>query len=124
MNNHILYQEESYKIIGACFDVYKNMGPGFLESVYQECLEEVFKEQNIPYTSKTKLTLNFKNKELNQFYEADFICYDSIIIEIKSVKKLDDAHRAQTINYLKSTGLKLGLLVNFATFLNLSMKGF
>ena len=109
----ILYKEESYKIIGACFNVYKDKWPGFLEAVYQECLKIEFEFQNISFVEKTKLELEYRDKKLTQTYEPDFICYDKIIIELKSIT---NEHRAQLTNYLKATGKKLGLLLNFGHF--------
>jgi len=112
----IVFKEESYKIIGSCFEVYKDKGSGFLEAVYQECLEIEFKEQNIPFVAQPRLKLEYKGKPLKQNYIPDFICFDKIIIEIKAVKCLTDEHRAQVINYLKATGKQLGLLVNFSHY--------
>ncbi len=89
------------------------MGFGFLESVYQECLEIEFKEQNIPYKSQEELRLFYKKNELKQRYRPDFICYNSIIVEIKAVSKILNEHKAQVFNYLKATKNKLGLIVNF-----------
>ncbi len=109
----IVFQEESYKIIGACFEVYKDKGSGFLEAVYQECLALEFSEQKIPFIEQPKLILEYKGVTLKQNYIPDFICFDKIIVEIKSVKRLTDAHRSQVINYLKATGKELGLLINF-----------
>ncbi|MGB0413904.1 MAG: GxxExxY protein [Coraliomargarita sp.] len=109
----ILYKDESYQIIGACFEVYKVMGPGFLEAVYQECLAKELKLREIPFAQKKRIQLSYKSDPLEQYYEADFVCYDKIIIEIKAHKSLADGHRTQTLHYLKSTGLQLGLLVNF-----------
>ena len=116
MNVEPLYKEESYRIIGSCFEVYKEKVHGFLEAVYQECLGIEFMNQAVPFAEKKPLFLSYKGRELNQTYAPDFICYDSIILEIKAVKKLADEHRAQIINYLKSTGMKLGLLVNFGHY--------
>jgi GxxExxY protein len=113
MSTKILYQDESYQIVGACFEVYKELGPGFLEAVYQECLAREFTIRGIPFTEQKRLKLSYKGEPLLQHYDADFLCYEKIIIEIKAQKALLDAHRAQTINYLKSTGIELGLLVNF-----------
>jgi GxxExxY protein len=112
----ILYREESYGIIGACFEVYKEKGNGFLEAVYQECLAIEFAEQVIPFVEQPRLRLAYKGRALRQFYEADFLCFDEIILEIKAVKQLCDEHRAQVINYLKATGKQLGLLVNFGHY--------
>jgi len=113
MNNLILFKDESYQIIGACFEVYKEKGNGFLEAVYQECLSIEFVDQNIPFIEKPKLKLSYKGRELKQTYEPDFLCFTEIIVEIKAVKQLANEHRAQAINYLKSAGKQLGLLVNF-----------
>ncbi|HWR58325.1 MAG TPA: GxxExxY protein [Thermodesulfovibrionales bacterium] len=112
----ILYRQESYKIIGACFEVYKNMGSGFLESVYQECLRKEFGLQKISFIEKPKLQIKYKGEILEQGYEPDFLCYEKIVLEIKAVKKLADEHRAQVINYLKGAELRLGLLVNFGHY--------
>jgi GxxExxY protein len=112
----IIYKEESYRIIGACFEVYKEKGCGFLEAVYQECLEFELLSAAIPFALKPSLPISYKGKPLKQVYVPDFICYEKIILEIKSVRKLVDKHRAQVHNYLKATGLKLGLLVNFGHY--------
>jgi len=113
MGEKILFKEESYRIIGACFEVYKEKGHGFLEAVYQECLAIELEDQGIPFAEKPRLRLRYKEWELKQHYEPDFLCFGKIIVEIKAVKQLMDEHRAQVINYLKATGLELGLLVNF-----------
>ncbi len=109
----LIYEEESFQINGACFVVYKNMGSGFLEAVYQECLELEMKEQNIPFIAQQELELKYKNETLKQVYRPDFVCYDKIILEIKAVDQLSNELRAQIINYLHATSFKLGLLVNF-----------
>jgi len=120
----LLFKDESYKIIGACFEVYKEKGNGFLEAVYQECLALEFTEQSIPFTEKPRLRLDYKGRELQQTYEPDFLCFDKIIVEIKAVKQLADEHRAQAINYLKATGKQLGLLVNFGHYPKLEHERF
>jgi len=111
--NNLIYKEESYKIIGACMEVHRKLGPGFLEAVYQEALEIEFKNQGIPYEREKELKLYFKGIELRKRYNADFVCYGKIILETKAAKELCDNYRAQTISYLKTTKMKLGLLVNF-----------
>ena len=110
---NIVFKEESYRIIGACFEVYKEKGNGFLEAVYQECLRMELTEQQILFEEKPRLRLEYKGRPLKQEYEPDFLCFGEIILEIKAVKQLTDEHRAQVINYLKATGKQLGLLVNF-----------
>jgi GxxExxY protein len=112
----IVYKEESYRILGACFEVYKEMGCGFLEAVHPECLEMELASSEIPFRAQLELGLMYKGRELKQKYMPDFICFDKIIIEIKAVSELTDNHRAQLHNYLKATGYKLGLLVNFGHF--------
>lgn len=109
----LIYKEESYQIVGACFEVYKEKGAGFVESVYQECLEIELELQKIPFAAQRELTLTYKGRVLRGTYKPDFVCWDKIIVEIKAVSQLADEHRAQLHNYLKATGLKLGLLVNF-----------
>lgn len=112
----ILFSDECYNIQGAIFDVYKEMGCGFLEAVYQECLEKEFAKRAVPFLSQVELQLNYKEEPLKQTYKPDFICYEKIIIEIKAVKELGAVHKAQLLNYLKVTGLELGLLVNFGSY--------
>ena len=112
----IIYRDESFKIIGACFEVYTEKGNGFLEAVYQECLRKEFKLRGLAYEEKPRLQISYKGEMLDQYYEPDFLCHGKIILEIRAVKALSDEHRAQIINYLKATGLRLGLLVNFGHY--------
>jgi GxxExxY protein len=112
----IIYPEESYAIMGACFEVYKDKGPGFLEAVYQECLALEFELRGIPFRQQEPLALSYKGRPLEQTYKADFLLYDKIILEIKAATDLADAHRAQVHHYLKATSCKLGLLVNFGHY--------
>lgn len=109
----IIYPAESYAIQGAIFEVHKQRGIGFLEKVYQECLEEEFKLRGIPYEREKRIVIDYKGKPLHQEYIADFVCYGKIIVECKAVQELLDVHWAQVRNYLKATNLRLGLLVNF-----------
>ena len=110
---NIVYQEESYAIVGACMEVYNEMGSGYLEAVYQECLEYEFGDRKIPFETQQPLKLRFKHRALRSVYIPDFVCGGKIIVEIKGVSDLNDKFRAQLINYLKATDMKLGLLVNF-----------
>lgn len=93
--------------------VHRELGCGFLENVYQDALELELSTNNIPYEREAELDIFYKGSKLNHHYFADFICYDSIIIEVKAVSELTDIHRAQIYNYLKATGLSVGLLINF-----------
>ncbi len=113
MKTKILYADESYEIVGSCFNVYKGMGCGFLEPVYQECLEIEFAFQKIPFEAQKELQIKYRDQILKQTYKPDFLCYNKIIVEIKAASKITDEHRSQILNYLHSTGFKLGLLVNF-----------
>ena len=112
----LIYKEESYAIIAACFEIYKNKGCGFHEPIYHECLEIEFEFQRIPFLSKPPQTLQYRGRTLVQTFSPDFICYDKIIVEIKAVSELIDEHRAQLLNYLSATSCKLGLLVNFGHY--------
>ena len=111
----LYYKEESYKIIGACMNVHRELGQGFLEAVYQEALALEFIEQKIPFRKEAKIEIYYKESTLKQYYVADFICYNNIIVELKAVTSLESTHTAQVLNYLKATDLSLGLLVNFGT---------
>ena len=112
----IIYKQESYSIIGACFEVYNDKGCGFLEPVYQECLAIEFEYQRIPAIPKPSLTLSYRGRTLLQTYQPDFVCFEKIIIELKALPRLLDEHRAQLLNYLHATGFELGLLVNFGQY--------
>ncbi len=112
----IIYKEESYKILGACFEVYKEMGCGFVEPVYQECLEIEFGLQGLSFESQAQLSLKYKGNELKKKYIPDFALFNKIVLEIKAVKEVTDEHRSQVYNYLRATGYRLGLLVNFGHY--------
>jgi len=109
----IIHKEESYRIIGACFEVYNEKGCGFTEPIYQECLELELGLQTIPFQAQAPLPLSYKGRPLRQRFQPDFMCFGSVIVEIKAVSALTDEHRSQVLNYLNATGFRLGLLVNF-----------
>lgn len=109
----IVYKDESFRIVGACFEVYNDKGSGFHEPVYQECLEIELALQGVPFKAQGELDLSYKGRRLKQVYKPDFVCFDKIIVELKAVSALNDEHRAQVHNYLKAAGMKLGLLINF-----------
>jgi GxxExxY protein len=113
MENELLFRDECYAIQGAVFEVYREMGCGFLEAVYQECLEKELRRNGIPFIAQQELRLFYKGDELKQTYKPDLICYDKIIVELKALRDLTGEHRSQVLNYLKGTGMRLGLLVNF-----------
>jgi len=114
--DNFLYKEETYQILGACFEVYKEKGCGFLEAVYQECLALEFKLRGIPYESEKVLQLEYKGSPLTQVYKADFVCYGKIIVEIKATDTLIDKNRSQLLNYLNATAFRVGLLANFGHY--------
>ena len=105
--------EKTYKIIGAAIEVHKELGCGFLEAVYQEALGKEFAYQAIPFKPQPIIQIAYKGKPLDKTYQPDFICFNEIIVEIKALTKLTGIEEAQLINYLKATGLKVGLLLNF-----------
>ena len=109
----LIYKEESYKIIGACIEVHNTLGCGFFEAVYQEALAIEFDKRGISYIREAELNIDYKGIVLSKKYNADFICYDKIIVETKALTELASTHQSQVINYLKATKLKLGILVNF-----------
>ena len=110
----LIYKKESYSIVGALFEVYNNLGSGFSEIVYKDAIEYEFKQLKIPFVRERKYNVNYKNIILNHNFYADFVVYDKIILEIKSVEKLHDKHLAQCINYLKVSKCKLAILANFS----------
>ncbi len=112
----ILFKDESYRIMGAMFEVYKEMGCGFLEPVYQECVEFELADQKVPFVAQIQLELKYKHHQLKSKYIPDAICYDKIVLELKAVKQIIDQHRAQIHNYLKATGFRLGIIVNFGHY--------
>ena len=118
----LIYKEESYKIIGACFEVYKEKGYGFTEPVYQECLAIELELQKIPFVAQPKIEMEYKGRKLDHFFQPDFICYNKVIVEIKSLSDLIEANKAQTLNYLNATKYELALLVNFGHFPKLEYK--
>ena len=109
----LIYSAESYAINGAAMEVYNQLGHGFLERVYQEALEKEFLLRGIPFEREKLLTISYKGEKLKQTYKADFVCYGKIIVELKAVSELTDAHRSQVYNYLHATGFRLGIILNF-----------
>jgi GxxExxY protein len=116
MEGKLIYSDERYAIKGACMEVYRALGNGFLESVYQECWEIEFSKRRIHFVSQQPRSLSYAGQLLKQTYKPDFLCYDKIIVEIKAVSKLTAEHKAQVMNYLKATHFQLGLLFNFGHY--------
>ena len=115
MDEKLIYEEETYAIRGAIFEVYKTLGDGYLEEVYQNAMEEELKLRGIPFVAKKELHIMYKGRDCG-LYMPDLICFDKIIVELKAVEALHPKHSAQLMNYLKATGYKLGLLVNFCAY--------
>ena len=109
----LIYRDEVYALVGACFEVYNELGSGYLEDPYQEALELELEYRGIPFVAKPKLPIYYKGVLLTKKYEPNFVPYEKIIFEIKAVKALADERRAQVHNYLKASSFKVGLLVNF-----------
>ena len=107
------YQNKTYSIIGAAMNIYNELGPGFSEPVYQECMKIVCDEQGIPCDREVPLTMYFHDKALKKEYQADMVCYGNIIVEFKAVSKIIDSLRAQLFNYLRITQMECGVLINF-----------
>ena len=111
--SNIILKEKSYEIIGACMEVHRELGSGFLEPVYQRALEEEFKLRKISFEREKRINILYKGIDLEKVYIADFICNNKVILELKALSKLTNEHEAQLINYLKVTNIKLGILINF-----------
>ena len=109
----LVLEEETYKVIGACIKVHKNLGNGFLEAVYHEAVAKELTRAKIPYERQKKLPIHYDGAELNYNFVADFVCFDKIVVEIKAIEFLNENIKHQTLNYLKSTNLEVGLLINF-----------
>jgi len=118
----LLYKEEVYAIVGAAMDVYNDLGPGFLENVYQEAMGIELDSRKIPSRPSREIHIKYKGRELKKFYIADLICYNRIIVEIKATDKLTLRDEGQLINYLKATGMKVGVLLNFGHYPSLEWK--
>ena len=111
----ILFKDESYKIIGACFEVHKALGHGFNEVVYKDAMELEFSKIGIPYKREQPYNIYYKGEKLKHYFVADFVVLNSIILEIKACSLIGEPHLKQTLNYLKASNLKLGIVINFGT---------
>ena len=122
MEDDPLFKQEGYDLMGAAFEVYKEKGAGFLEAVYQECMERELATRKIPFQAKPWLKLFYKGEPLLQGYEADLLVYSGIITELKAAKQLAPEHEAQLLNYLRATGIRVGYLINFGSYPQLEWK--
>lgn len=117
-----IYKEECYAIRGAVMDVHNELGWGFAEDIYQEALEIEFRARGIPFERQKRIAVKYKGNKLSKLFVPDLVCYGKIIVELKVVKSIADAHRAQLRYYLRATQFKLGLLVNFGSFPHAEIK--
>lgn len=115
----LLYADEVYKIIGAAMDIYNTMKSDYLEAVYQEALEVELGWRNIPFVSQKDISIQYKGHILKKTYLADFLIYDKIIVEIKALDRLTSRETSQVLNYLHATGMRLGLLINFGSLMEM-----
>jgi GxxExxY protein len=111
----LLYKEEVFAIVGAAMEAHRELGSGFLEAVYQEALELELTSSRIPFESRKALVISYKDRQLKKAYEADLVCFDKIIVELKALDKLSGKEEAQVLHYLKASGLRVGLLINFGS---------
>lgn len=111
----LYYKKESFDIVGAAMQVYNVLGNGFLEAVYQEAFEIELGKRNIPYEREKELVIYYEGIELQKKFYADFVCFEDVIVELKAVSNIENNHRSQVYNYLKATGTKLGILINFGS---------
>ncbi len=116
MKSDIQYADEIYQIQGAIFAVYKEMGNAWHEEVYQQCLERELSSRGIPFDSKKELRIYYRGEPIEKIYIPDIVCYDKIILELKTVDHLTNEHKAQLLNYLRITGMTIGLLINFRAY--------
>jgi GxxExxY protein len=120
----ILLKDEVYAVVGAAIAVHSELGPGFLEAVYQEAMEIELQERSIPYEIQKLLPIKYRGRTLSKEYVADIVCFGSLIVEIKALEKLSGKEEAQLLNYLKASGRRVGLLINFGSHGKLEWKRF
>jgi GxxExxY protein len=120
--SEIILKDKVFAIVGAAIEVHRELGPGFLEAVYQEAMELELRERDIPFEAQKPLRISYKGKTLNKEYFADFVCYGQVIVELKALDRLSSNEEAQVLNYLKATRLRVGVLINFGSYGKLEWK--
>lgn len=120
----LLLKDEVFAIVGAAIEVHRELGSGFLEAVYQEALEIELREREIPFEAQKALRIQYKGCTLDKQYFADLVCFSQVIVELKALDRLSGTEEAQILNYLKATGMRVGVLVNFGSSKKLEWKRF
>ena len=122
--SELILKDEVYAVVGAAIEVHRELGPGFLEGVYQEAMQFELSARSVPFEAEKPIRIGYKGQPLSQKYFADLICFDQIIVELKALSRLSGVEQAQVLNYLKATGFKVGLLINFGSLGKLEWKRF
>ena len=120
----LILKDEVYAIAGAAIEVHRELGPGFLESVYQEAMKLELSARSVPFEAEKPISIEYKGQRLSQKYFADLVCFEQIIVELKALSRLSGSEQAQVLNYLKATGFKVGVLINFGSRGKLEWKRF
>jgi GxxExxY protein len=124
MNSELLFKDEAYAIVGAAMEVHNELSGGYLEAVYQEAMEIELADRAIPFVPRQQLRITYKGRTLEKFYIADQVCYGAVLVEIKALDHLSGTEESQVLNYLKTTGLRVGVLLNFGNSSGLEWKRF
>ena len=120
--SELILKKEVYAVVGAAIDVHRELGPGFLESIYQEAMEIELSSRNVPFVAQQPIAVQYKGVTLKKQYFADLVCFEQIIVEIKALARLSGTEQAQLLNYLKGTGFPIGILINFGSHGKLEWK--
>ena len=120
----LILKDEVYAIAGAAIEVHRELGPGFLEAVYQEAMKLELSVRSVPFEAEKPISIEYKGQRLSQNYFADLVCFGQIIVELKALSRLSGSEQAQVLNYLKATGFKVGILINFGSRGKLEWKRF
>ncbi len=118
----LILKDEVYAVVGAAIEVHRELGPGFLESIYQEAMEIELKARKIPFVPQQPISVRYKDVTLKRQYFADLVCFEQIVVEIKALDRLSGTEQAQVLNYLKGTGFPVGILINFGNHGRLQWK--
>lgn len=122
--SELILKDEVYAVVGAAIEVHRELGPGFLEGVYQEAMQIELRARGVPFEAERPISVGYRGRPLSQNYFADLVCFDQIIVELKAFNRLSGTEQAQVLNYLKATGFKVGLLINFGSHGKLEWKRF